>query len=236
MICDEARILLSAYQDGELPPERREAIEQHLKACPACAATLGRSLRLGDAIRAHAPSYRAPESLWNALSPATSPRFWRPFAAGLAIGLAGVLAVFLLLGRPAPRDFTADLVSDHVRSLMASHLIDVQSTDRHTVKPWFLGKLDFSPAVPDLSADGFPLVGGRLDYVGRHPAAALVYRRAKHVINVFVLPARADFVGGHDLDGYHVRRWRIGDLDYWAVSDVEPAQLQEFATRFQSAG
>ena len=236
MICDEAKILLSAYQDGELPPDRREAIEKHLGACPSCAEALKRDLRLGDALREHGPFYRAPETLLKSWRfPAPNPS-WRPFSVGLAAGLVSVLAVMFFFTRSASHDFTADLVSDHVRSLMASHLIDVQSSDRHTVKPWFLGKLDFSPSVPDLAADGFPLIGGRLDYVDHRPAAALVYMRAKHVINVLVVPSRTGISANGGQDGYHVEHWKLGDLDYWAISDVEDSQLRDFAQLFQSKG
>ncbi len=130
--------------------------------------------------------------------------------------------------------FEDDLVADHVRSLQANHLFDVPSTDQHTVKPWFQGKIDFSPSVPELAPQGFPLLGGRLDYVTNHPAAAIVYGRAKHVINVLVTRhANADLPNGViDKNGYHVIAWEKGGLDYWAVSDVNPTDLEMFRSAF----
>ena len=144
--------------------------------------------------------------------------------------LAGV-ALTLAVTR-APDPLVADVVADHVRSLMAEHLTDVLSSDQHTIKPWLSARLDLSPAVKDLAAEGFPLIGGRLDYVAGHRAAALVYRRARHVINLFAFVS-----GGQDSaaptldtrDGFNVARWRMGGLSYVAVSDVEAAQLLAFA-------
>jgi anti-sigma factor RsiW len=131
------------------------------------------------------------------------------------------------------------VVSDHVRSLMANHLFDVQSTDSHTVKPWFLGKLDFSPPVVDLASIEFPLVGGRLDYVGGRPVAALVYQRHKHTINVFVSPegddgddpSRQDLVS--TIRGFNVRHWIHNRMSFWAVSDLNSAELGEFVKALQ---
>jgi len=148
----------------------------------------------------------------------------------------------VLLRRPAaiPHSTTSlleDVVDDHVRSLMADHLVDVQSSDQHTVKPWFLGRVDFSPPVIDLAATGFPLVGGRLEYVGDRPAAALVYQRQTHAINVFIVPddsqqtGRADL---HSIRGFHVVHWIRGGMSFWAVSDLNETELTEFARALQA--
>ena len=131
----------------------------------------------------------------------------------------------------------AEVVNAHVRSLQAEHLFDVQSTDQHTVKPWFLGKLDFAPPVADLAAMGFPLVGGRLDYVSGRPVAALVYQRQKHSINVFVWPASE--TSGPDtarsVRGFHVHHWIRDGMSFWVVSDLNDAELSEFARALQSS-
>jgi len=130
-----------------------------------------------------------------------------------------------------------EVVSSHVRSLMASHLTDVASTDQHTVKPWFNGKLDYSPEVKDFAAQGYPLAGARLDYVDGRPVAALVYRRDKHVIDVFVWPAGAEPMPNGDgaAQGYNIVHWRDGGMIFWAVSDVERTQLDEFAALWRTA-
>ncbi|AIE84917.1 putative transmembrane anti-sigma factor [Fimbriimonas ginsengisoli Gsoil 348] len=158
---------------------------------------------------------------------------WLTAGGSLALGLA--LGVALMWPRRTDDALVASLVDGHVRSLMASHLFDVASTDRHTVKPWFLGKIDFAPAVPDLARDGFPLIGGRLDYLGGRPAAGLVYRRNAHIINVFALPHSPATPPPSSVRGFHLAMWRLGDVDYWAVSDVEASELATFAKRFEAS-
>lgn len=227
MTCHESQTVLSAYQDGELAVERKQEVEQHLSECAACAAIFKRNIRLGEAIREQAPYYAPPDSL---LAPKRRIPGWRSFGVGFATGLAAALAIVWFFMRSGSLNLTSDLVSDHVRSLMANHLIDVESSDRHTVKPWFLGKLDIAPSVPDLSGDGYPLVGGRLDYIRGHAAAALVYRKGQHVINVFVSSAKG--AAGEE-NGYHIEHWQIGDLQYWAVSDVAREDLATFAKKFR---
>ena len=135
-------------------------------------------------------------------------------------------------------DATAeDVVNGHVRSLLVDHLFDVRSSDQHAVKPWFLGKLDFTPPVDDLAAIGFPLVGGRLDYVGGRPVAALVYQRRQHTINVFVAPdtdRSRDAIDRRSIRGFHLRHWTRDGMSFWAVSDLNEAELTDFARALQS--
>lgn len=233
MICEEALGLISAYQDGELADDRRTQVEAHLKECASCMAAYRANVSIGERIRADAPTYAPSEAFWTRL-PYRAPRkagAW-VWAAPLALA-AVILAVWLLPRRPGD-SLARDLVADHVRSLMAKHLLDVPSSDRHTVKPWFLGKLDFAPRVPELKASGYPLLGGRLDYVDGRPAAALVYGRGKHVINVVVMPVDGRSVGSAELDGYRIAAWREGGLGYWAVSDVPESDLKAFASAFRA--
>jgi anti-sigma factor RsiW len=155
---------------------------------------------------------------------------------GAMTALAASLAAVMVL--PNPASLEDELVADHVRSTLASHLVDVETSDRHTVKPWFNGRIDFAPPVADLAAQGFPLVGGRLDYVRRQPAAALVYRRNKHLINLFVWssqpgPSFAPSRAGRK--GYALEHWRQGGLEFWAVSDVEATELAAFRAAYVAA-
>jgi anti-sigma factor RsiW len=158
--------------------------------------------------------------------------------------MAATIGVVALVGallvqtskRPSESQMVSEqVVSSHIRSLMANHLADVPSTDQHTVKPWFNGKLDFAPVVKDLSPEGFPLVGGRLDYLNDRPVAALVYRRRQHPINLFVWPStNSDTdLGTTTIKGYNLVHWTHGHVTYWAVSDLNPAELKDFARELQ---
>jgi len=155
------------------------------------------------------------------------------FGVGAALAASLVLAV-----RPAnDGGVVAALVDDHVRSLQPGHLTDVISTDRHTVKPWFDGKLDFAPPVKDLAAQGYPLVGGRLDYLGGRPVAALAYQHGKHPINLFIWPERAGAEAPVDTarNGYNVLHWSADGMSLWAVSDLEQDELAEFERDWRAA-
>jgi len=148
------------------------------------------------------------------------------------------LALVPFLRGPSTDDLLArEVVSSHVRSLMASHLADVPSSDQHTVKPWFAGKVNFSPPVEDLAKQGFPLIGGRLDYVDNRPVAALIYQRQKHFINLFIWPAGSDSdVGTKTVSrqGYNLFHWTRSGMTYWAASDLNNAELQEFVQLVQN--
>ena len=199
--------------------------------------------RLSVAIRQELPPLQAPDDLRRRVRAAvreagagTGRRFGPPRAArwlALAASLAAVTAGGWWLGlRSAGETALADQVlASHVRSLMPGHLTDVLSADQHTVKPWFNGKLDSSPPVSDFAGQGYPLIGGRLDYVGGRPVAALVYGRRQHIINVMLWPAtsRTDGSAVRTRQGYHLLHWTTADYTYWVVSDLGLAELQDFA-------
>ena len=247
---DSVQRLLPAYSDGQLGPLRRFLLGRHIARCPACLAQLETMQAMRSALRMNLTVHRAPPSLATRIGsalPREAPPVSRPWprqfgfaGSALAGGFAGV-ALTLAVTRltPGPDPLVSDVVADHVRSLMADHLTDVPTSDRHTVKPWLSARLDLSPVVKDLAADGYPLVGGRLDYVDGHRAAAIVYRRDKHVINLFafVSDERSDAAPSEEKrDGFNVVRWRMGGLSYVAVSDVEASQLLAFVRLVEAGG
>jgi anti-sigma factor RsiW len=249
MDCTETLELLPSYADQELGLPQATEIDKHLQGCPACREEMAGQKTLRAALRSHATYFSAPRHLesrlkamlaqknerktqparraWNWFGPSQ----WLNPAAALASVIAVAWSVGIYLALPSASDVLAEeVVSGHVRSLMADHLADVASSDRHTVKPWFNGKLDFSPTVRDLAAQGFPLVGGRLDYLDRRPVVALVYRHARHPINVYIWPA----TDGQEApprtlsrQGYHLAHWVEGGMVYWAVSDVDAHELMQ---------
>lgn len=247
MNCSEVHHLLHGYVDRELDLVRHVQIEEHLQTCPACTHLYEQQQAVRTALRNPALYHKAPEGLRQRLAaearreeqrraPASgwSFRRWTPALAMAAC----VLAIALLLVRFLPSRFQDDrmgqeVVADHVRSLLVSHLADVVSTSQHTVKPWFAGKLNYAPPVQDLADQGYPLYGGRLDYLDNRPVAALVYRRRKHFINLFVWPSSATQTEAppraEERQGYHLLHWEHAGMTYWAVSDVNPADLQTFA-------
>jgi anti-sigma factor (TIGR02949 family) len=243
--CREVEDLLGAYLDGELEPAVSASVREHVDACAACRQRLANLESIGRMVR-RAPYYQAPETLRARLTPArprssaTSHLLAWAAAAVIVASLTGSILLVRWSTRAArmdPVDAVAEeVVSSHVRALMGEHLFDVRSTDQHTVKPWFLGKLDFSPPVTDLAQAGFPLTGGRLDYVAGRPIAALVYTRRQHTINVFVWPEASGAVRSSDaraIRGFHVRHWTRGGMTYWAVSDVNDADLDQFVHALQ---
>jgi anti-sigma factor RsiW len=238
--CREIERLLDGYLDGELDLARSLDFETHVESCAACAAALERGRALKGAI-ARAPYFRAPETLRRKIAPPTSAKalpMSMPYGwMALAAGIAALALVLWRVGAPGAAPLDREVVAAHVRSLQANHLLDVASTDQHTVKPWFTGKLDFAPDVKDLSAQGFPLVGGRLDYLDGRALAALVYRRRQHTINVFTWPTRrADSAPRlESLQGFNVAHWRGAGMEWWAVSDASAADLEQLARELGSS-
>jgi anti-sigma factor RsiW len=237
---ERARQLLPAYADHQSGRIRRFFLSRHVAGCPSCLAELESIHAMRAALRTNLPAHRASPALAmriaSALQREAPPSIRRqPFrygfaGAAMAGGLAGV-ALTLAVSGNTPDPVIADVVADHVRSMMADHLTDVATSDQHTVKPWLSARLELSPAVRDFVAEGYQLVGGRLDYVDGHRAAAIVYRRDKHVINLFVFVANDHSDAGPkqtSRDGFNIVRWRMGGLTYIAVSDVEAAQLLAF--------
>jgi anti-sigma factor RsiW len=238
--------LLDAYLDRELDEAESASVRDHLGACATCRQHVADRESLGRLIR-RAPYYTAPARLKARLPHSRTRALWpsRGLAWTAAALLVASLTGSMLLwswSRSARTANSVDTVAEaivdsHVRALMEEHLFDVRSTDQHTVKPWFLGKLDFSPPVDDLARLGFPLAGGRLDYVAGRPAAALVYTRAQHTINLFVWPEEPANVGrsfARSIRGFHVRHWTHAGMSFWAVSDLNDTELDQFARALQS--
>jgi anti-sigma factor RsiW len=246
MTCDEAEILLHALIDGELDAGHAREVEAHLAACAKCAAAARDYREMQKTMADGALRYAAPPELRRRIE-ASLPQARAPtrramlkgFAMGSAlsaIAASGLFAV-ILRGDDEAR-LQSEFVSAHLRSLQANHLTDVVSTDQHTVKPWFNGRLDVAPPVADLSSQGFALIGGRLDYIDGRPVGALIYRRRQHVINLFVTQGagtepRAAKV--ETVQGFNIRRWSERGLDYWAVSDLARDELANFGEKFAAA-
>jgi len=254
MECDRVVPLLPRLIDGALGSLARLRVTRHIAGCPDCGARLEELRAMQAAIRTNIQYHRAPPGLAARIG-AALPREVRPAVAqpwfrwpafnlagtGLAGALAGVaLTVLVLNGRPAgPDELLQSLVGSHIRSMQADHLTDVLTSDQHTVKPWLSARLDVSPQVHDLKDAGFPLVGGRLDYVDGHQAAAVVYQRARHVINLFAWASAGKPDASFRTEarqGFNLITWRHGGITYCAVSDVEADQLAEFAHLVAQAG
>jgi len=239
--CKETQTFMDGYLDRELDLVRSIDLERHLHDCPACATLHEARLK----VRAAMPALRhqAPVELKKSVHAALLERSreedkperkWYQFPWSAIAATAAAFALLAVLWiRPTSNSLEREVVDSHIRSLMANHLMDVPSTDQHTVKPWFAGKLDFSPPVRDFSADGFRLTGGRLDYLDRHPVAALVYQRNQHIINVFEWPVPASnrSFHTHAQQGYNVIETVRNGVEYWLVSDLNSIELQQLADR-----
>jgi anti-sigma factor RsiW len=250
MNCEQAKRLIQPYADGELDAASILELESHLRECPACAQMRLDLRGLQKAIRQDALFYAAPKQLRQSLAAELCARagapptrkfwswhWWSAAATGAAVACVVIFLTGDLDRPPAQQLLAQAVVSSHIRSLMANHALDVISTDQHTVKPWFNGKLDFSPPVKDLSAAGFPLIGGRLDYLDSHAVAALVFQRHQHIINLFIWPVHesdAKPFAVAPIQGYHSIHWSAAGMTFWAVSDLNQKELMEFVQTFES--
>lgn len=246
--CAEIRNQIGALRDGELAPSQAAAVTLHVASCPECARRAAALDALGQRLREPSLSFAPSPELAPRIRTAIDfesreredrrrrvvPISWLALAAAAGI-VVGTVAM-LTRGRAVRSEaLAAELASDQVRSLLPGRLVDVPSSDRHNVKPWFAGKLAFSPPVPDLSAEGFPLAGGRIDVLAGRQAAALVYSRRLHVINVYV--CAADGAPGEAsglANGFHIRHWNQGGMAFWAVSELETEELDHFVTLFRA--
>jgi anti-sigma factor RsiW len=251
MDCKEASKLFHAYVDGELDVIKSAEVDGHLAGCPVCSAETNGLHQLKSSLSGL--YYRAPVTLERRVTAAivaadksaARPGWqvssgWRAAALVAALILA-IVAGWIVINRrtsSASLDLVAaEVVDSHIRSLMANHLEDVPSTDQHTVKPWFNGRLDFSPSVRDLANEGFSLIGGRLDYIAGHPAAALIYQRRQHYINLFEWPSAGPDEPARSLSerGYNAIHWNEQGTAYWAVSDLNRDELSEFVNDLASS-
>lgn len=259
MDCTESRSRLHAYLDQELDLPSVVAIDQHLASCAACKAIFTQQSALQSGIRKHAVYHSAPAGLADRIrsqigaaareASAKAPRSaWRwaelrrLLQLGAAFAATAVVSWIAAIEYTRPRGdelIVEQVVSGHARSVVTSHLADVASSDQHTVKPWLSSKLDFSPPATDLTGAGFPLVGGRVDYIGNRPVAALVYRHREHLINVFVWPERSAGrtapTQSASRQGYNVLHWTDAGLAFWAISDLNAAEMKTFAETYAGA-
>jgi anti-sigma factor RsiW len=250
---------MDAYLDGELDLVRSLEFEQHLKECSVCPQAFERRRSLVTAMKTMPLSYHAPAGLEQEIrtairreagaelsakrTPIGRSWNWNAWFYGLvpiaALGLALLAVVPRFYGPSADDRLGAEVIAAHVRSLMANHLTDIRNSNHHVVKPWFNGRLDFSPPVQDLSDHGFPLAGGRLEYLNGRPTAAIVYYRAAHPINLFVWPAKSGETSKEitfTQQGYHMIQWSGDGMTYWAISDLNERELKNFVELLRSHG
>lgn len=242
MVCQESQRILGAYVDNEIDLVTSLALEDHLSDCSDCTYELEKQRSVKDLLRNMDLRPVCPPGLRQEILESLTPkqkavkvrswpslrfRMWTATAAVAAVLLFAVLLFFYV--RQNQRQVLDEVVDNHIRSLLANHLADVASTDQHTVKPWFNGKLDFAPKVQDFTEQGYPLVGGRLDYMENQTVSVLVYKRRQHVINVFIHPSSSNSkLLTSEKRGYNVAHWAAGGMEYWAVSDLNAGELQEF--------
>jgi anti-sigma factor RsiW len=247
MTCDEAEVLLHALIDGELDAGHVREVEAHAAGCPRCAAQLCAFRALRQGVQGQDLRFIAPASLRSSIerslpkpAMATSRRsVLKGFVLGGAVSAAAAASVtFVVLRQDRDSRILNEAISAHLRSLQADHLTDVLSSNQHTVKPWFNGRIDLAPPVIDLTAQGFTLIGGRLDYIDGKPVATIVYRRRVHVINLFVAQGLGPALSSPKFEmvqGFNILRWTDHGLNLLAVSDLARDELEEFGAKFQAA-
>ncbi|CAN5347584.1 anti-sigma factor [soil metagenome] len=251
--CPDQILLLHGLLDGELDAVNSLAMETHLKSCSACAHELYRMQQLRTILSQAGIRHAAPQGMASRIEGAldrsgdgASVVAARPdrtgkaprFAGGAMTALAASIALLLVVPQMTASGTEDQLVASHVRSLLAGHLTDVATSDRHVVKPWFNGRIDFAPPVVELAGNGFPLIGGRLDYVDGRVVPAIVYRRRLHSINLFVRPAGTLSLGTRlvtQREGYSLVRWTQGGLEFWAISDIDATELETFQRLFEAS-
>ncbi len=254
MTCAQCRELLDAYIDGELPSEDMAVVREHIASCAECAREhallVATSRRIGETL----VKYQAPDVLKARIrvalaqpgplapdAPAARTIPARRLAlGGIGVAIASSILTFALVRGVAPgRSLTDEVVSSHIRALMPGHLTDVASTNQHNVKPWFNGRVDLSPPVPNLDSIGFPLIGGRLDYVQQRAVPVIVYGRRQHLIDVYAWPDTRERAGAEPSEstrnGYNVIGWHVNGLSLEAVSDLNRPELEQFVKAFNAA-
>ncbi|HZC38581.1 MAG TPA: zf-HC2 domain-containing protein [Sphingomicrobium sp.] len=242
--CPDQMMLLGGLLDGELDAANTALVEAHVARCSGCREELERQQAVRNLIASGGVRHSAPQSLRQRVAAAIpelspAPRRapnrvlgWLPPAAGGA--LAASLAMLLLVQPPSQAALEQQLISSHVRSLQPGHLTDVQTTNQHIVKPWFNGKIDFSPPVPELADQGFPLAGGRLDSIDGKTVAAIVYHRRLHTVNLFVWPGASGPIKTSTEEGFEISEWSENGLRFAAVSDIPPQELAQFEQVFRA--
>ena len=246
MTCDEAEVMLHALIDDELDAGHAREVEAHAAQCARCAAQLAAYRDLRQALQGGNLRHSAPMSLRRSIDrvvPSTAATTRRALLKGFGLGglasaAAAASVTFVVVREDRDQRIIGEAISAHLRSLQADHLTDVLSTDQHTVKPWFNGRIDLAPPVIDLTGQGFTLVGGRLDFIDGKPVAAIVYRRRVHVINLFVgqsLSSILPVARLESMQGFNIRRWSDQGLSLLAVSDINREELEEFGTKFEQA-